>query len=211
MASTLTLLAMELRSSVNRIRRTVTTPSLSAFYGVMIAGALFISWALSVLASAGSVVAAFPTSIGDYVDFNVTAPAIGALLAFSFIAGMLGNGPLPLLQPADEFALMPAPVRPHQLFFARYVKRIGRRFVILTIMVLILIPMALQGGISLWDVVWFLVSGLVLLEFMFLVSVLGFFVRRSFSSVGVSKMVRALALLAAGGIALGVISLMPTA
>ncbi len=178
------LVFVEMREVLNGVRRTAKSASLLGFYAVMVCGGIFISWVLGQVASAGSMLASVPVLLRDYLTVESVATVLGLVMASSLISGMFGSGTTSVLRPPDEFALMPAPVGPHQIFVARYARRILRKLTIALIIVLVLYPMTIRTALSLGEISLAVLGALGLLEFVFLLSLLGYTLRHRASGLG---------------------------
>jgi len=104
-------------------------------------GAFIISNILSTLVSIAPLIGALPITIESFLDKHMIFSAVGILTVSSLVSGYFGLGPAEVLEPPDEFILMPAPIHPHQIFLSRYTRRIIRKMTFIVIGLFIVIPL----------------------------------------------------------------------
>jgi hypothetical protein len=79
--------------------------------------------------------------IEEIIDRSMVFAVIGLASLSSVLSGYFGIGPAALLIETDEYILLPAPVKPHQLFLAKYVHRVIRKISIIAIILIAIFPL----------------------------------------------------------------------
>ena len=165
MVSTLAITRNELRLLVNQFVRTITTPSLLVFYIIMILGAFFASSVFIGVYSFAGLIGGLSGLLEEVVDRPLFFSALGLLSLSSVFSGYVSGGPSTSLETADEYLMMPAPVRPHQLFLGRYIRRLVRRLSISAVILLVFTPVIVTAGIRPEPLLLFVLSTVLFLEF----------------------------------------------
>ncbi|MFW9919214.1 MAG: hypothetical protein ACFFED_06430, partial [Candidatus Thorarchaeota archaeon] len=163
------LIRMELRMIYNQFIQTITTPSLLAFYAITIAGAFFVASILSTLINLAPFFAPIGILLEENIDRSAIFATIGILTVASGVGGYFGLGPTEVLDSSDEYILMPGPVQPHQLFLARYVRRIVRKSAYIFLGIIIAFPLLEKARFVALSLVLLVVSVILLLEFNYFV------------------------------------------
>ncbi|MHA1779870.1 MAG: hypothetical protein ACTSYL_03275 [Candidatus Thorarchaeota archaeon] len=175
---TSTLLANEIRQMWNQFKRSLTTPSMLMFYSIMLAGAFFVSWTLSFLGTAIYIESRLASLLVELVNIENVLSILGFMTAGAVIGGYLGLGPAAVLQPPDEYILMPAPLRPHQVFLSRYVRRVIRKGVYLLMALLILQPILTSLQVSNLAFIALFGAFIIYLETNYMLSGVAFYLRK---------------------------------
>jgi len=113
------LIRNEIRMLYNQFKQAITTPSMLLFYGVTIVGVFFVSLVISSLLNFAPLISQIGLQIEDVIDPGMFYAAFGILSASSIIMGYFGLGPAAVITSEDENLLLPAPVKPHQIFLSR--------------------------------------------------------------------------------------------
>lgn len=148
------------------------------FYSIMLVGAFFISWTLSFLGTAVYLEGHLVTLLVDLISVENVLSILGFFTAGAVIGGYLGLGPAAVLQPPDEYILMPAPLRPHQVFMSRYVRRVIRKIVYLVVALLILQPVLTSLQVSSLSFIALFGTVIIYLETNYMLSGVAFYLRR---------------------------------
>ncbi|MHA1742593.1 MAG: hypothetical protein ACTSVD_10955 [Candidatus Thorarchaeota archaeon] len=180
---TIRLLANEIRMLVNYVKRTLTTTSMLVFYAVMLGGAVFVSWVLAKVGAFALVFGEAHSLLSSMLTLENVVTGMGLLLVSALVSGYAGAGPASVLQTPDEYVMMVAPVWPHQLFIARYARRLIRKAAYVILITAVLFPMLSALGVSTLAAASFLVVIVVLLETLYLASVIGFYLMRNTRSL----------------------------
>jgi hypothetical protein len=77
----------------------------------------------------------------ESLDRSVVFTVLGLASLSTVLAGYFGVGPAALFLESDEYVIMPSPVRPYQVFLAKYVHRIIRKVFIIALIILALYPL----------------------------------------------------------------------
>jgi hypothetical protein len=165
LVSTLAITRNELRLLLNQFLRTITTPSLLVFYIITILGSYFASSVFVGVFSFGGLIGGLSGLLEEVIDRPLFFSALGLLSLSSVFSGYVGGGPSTSLETADEYLMMPAPVRPHQLFLARYMRRLVRRLSICAVILLMFTPVIMAASIRPEPLLLFVISAVLFLEF----------------------------------------------
>lgn len=153
----------------NQFLRTITTPSLLAFYAITIFGAYFVALITASLVSLAPLFSPIGIFLEENIERSAIFAAVGLLTVISGIGGYFGLGPTEVLDSSDEFILMPGPVQPHQLFIARYVRRIIRKIGYIFIGIIIVIPLLQSAHLLAISLLLVVISIILFLEFNYFV------------------------------------------
>ncbi len=136
-----TLIGAEIRKMWNQFKRTITTPSMLMFYTIVIAGSLFISYVATLILNVPGFTEDMISAIDETLDVGMLFKGMSLLTVAAVFGGYFGIGPAAVMTTHDEYILMPSPVKPHQLFVARYLRRLVRKFAYFGILLIIVLPM----------------------------------------------------------------------
>ncbi|NWF94565.1 MAG: hypothetical protein HXY34_00310 [Candidatus Thorarchaeota archaeon] len=161
---TLAMIRNEFRMLFNGLKRTVRTPSMLGFYSVTIVGSYALMRVIGGIVNLGPLTDSLLAFVTEYLPTQSLYLVFGALSAAAVAGGYVGRGPAAVLEAQDEHLLMPSPVLPHQVFLSRYVRRIVRKAVILSLGLFVLSPLA-RFGQALYSWVLVLVCLVLFLEF----------------------------------------------
>ena len=75
--------------------------------------------------------------------------ALGLVSLSAVVGGYFGQGPSAELTETDEYIMMPMPVRPHQLFIAKYIRRILRKLGFAFLALLVVLPLVSTSNLLL--------------------------------------------------------------
>jgi len=180
-SSTSVLARHELRMMFNHFRRTLTTPSMLAFYAVMVFGALFIMYLVSVMARFGPLFVELVDVLREYLPLETVFAATGLVTVTAVFMGYFGASPASVLEEPDENVLMAAPVYPYQVFLGRYLRRVLRKIVFLTLGVFVLSPVILAAPVQSFTLFLILVSLVLFLECNYLLGAVAAIAREKLS------------------------------
>ena len=138
---TFILIRTVIRMLFNQFKRTLRNPSMLAFYSITVLGAFFVSLVISEIGRLGPMLEGTLFVLEEFVDRSVVFTVIGLATISTMLAGYFGVGPAALFIESVEYVLMPSPVKPYQLFLAKYVNRIIRKVFIIAIIILALFPL----------------------------------------------------------------------
>ncbi len=156
---------VELRQLLNHLRMTIKTPSLLAFYAIMIFGAYFAMSIFAALYSFATLLGGLSDVLRDVVGGDILFSAAGLLTLSSVLSGYIGGGPSSSLETSDEYVIMPAPIRPHQLLLTRYTRRLLRRLSISGVALFTLVPVFVSAPSLFMPVLQLVLSTLLFIEF----------------------------------------------
>jgi len=161
----------------NQFKQAITTPSMLLFYGVTLFGVFFVSIVISSLLTFAPLVSQIGYLIEETIDRGMFFAAFGVLSASAVITGYFGLGPAAIITTEDESLLLPAPVKPHQLFLSRYVRRIVRRMSFVVIGLLAILPLLTSANFLFFSVVIALLCLIVFFETNYFLGALSSYVR----------------------------------
>ncbi|RDE11946.1 MAG: hypothetical protein C4K47_08935 [Candidatus Thorarchaeota archaeon] len=165
MVTTYIVVKNELRQLLNHLSRTIRTPSLLIFYVIMILGTYFAMTVFAAIYSFATLIGGLSDLLKEFVEPAVVFSAMGLFTLSSVFSGYIGSGPSSSLETADEYVIMPAPVRPHQLLLGRYVRRLVRRISIAAIVLFTLAPVIMTDWPLFIPLLMFVLSTLLFFEF----------------------------------------------
>ncbi|NHI88593.1 MAG: hypothetical protein EAX87_03660 [Candidatus Thorarchaeota archaeon] len=175
--STYKLMKNEIRMLYNQFKQTITTPSMLLFYGVSFFGVFFVSSVITGLVSFSPILFNF----GDLLEDTISAPMIYAATAVfsasSVVSGYFGLGPAAVLTIDDENLMMSAPVKPHQIFLSRYIRRIVRKISFLTLGILAILPLLVSASLLFYSTVFLVIVIIIFLETNYFLGALSSYVR----------------------------------
>ena len=137
----------------NQFKQALTTPSMILFYGVTMFGIFFVSIVVSSFLTFAPLVNQIGFLIEDTIDRGMFYAAFGVLSASSVVSGYFGLGPASIITTEDESLILPAPVKPHQLFLSRYVRRIIRKMSFVAIGLMTILPLLTSANVLFFSVV----------------------------------------------------------
>ena len=188
----------------NQFKQATTTPSMILFYGVTMLGIFFVSIVVSSLLTFAPLVNQIGFMIEETIDRGMFFAAFGVLSASSVITGYFGLGPASIITTQDENLLLPAPVKPHQIFLSRYVRKIVRRMSFVVLGLLAILPLLTSANFLFFSVVFALLCLILFFETNYFLGALASYIRLSLNKRFKSP-IRHVAV-----ILLGVIMLIPT-
>ncbi len=162
--TTVRLIRNEIRMLFNQFKQAITVPSMVLFYGVTITGIFFVSLVISSLLTFAPLISEIGTVLEDTIDRGMFYAAFGILSASSIITGYFGLGPAAVITTEDENILLPAPVKPHQIFISRYIRRIVRRTAFVLIGLLAILPLLTSANLLFISIVFALMCVVIFLE-----------------------------------------------
>ncbi|MFW9807688.1 MAG: hypothetical protein ACFFFK_13250 [Candidatus Thorarchaeota archaeon] len=175
--STFKLVRNEIRMLYNQFKQAITTPSMLLFYGITIVGVFFVSSVISSLVSFAPILFSFSALLEETLNPEMIFAATALLSASSVVSGYFGLGPAAVLTSEDESLMMSAPIKPHQIFISRYVRRIIRKLSFLIIGVLAIFPLLVSASLIFFAATAMLVVIIVFLEINYFLGSLSSYVR----------------------------------
>ncbi len=164
----LTLVMNEIRMLLNQLKRALRSTSMLVFYSITIGGSFFVSNVLAVLTDFEPLFDSVLMSLDHYLDVSTVLAAIGFLTLSAVVSGYFGMGPAAVLETPDENVMMPAPVKPFELFIGRYTRRIIRKMTFASITVFVALPLVYRSTASLAAIIAVLIAIILFLEFNYL-------------------------------------------
>ena len=168
---------IEIRMLTNQFKQAMTTPSMILFYGVSIFGVFFVSSVITNLVSFAPIFLNFSKLLEDTINAEMIYAATAILSASSVLSGYFGLGPAAVLTINDENLMMSAPIKPHQIFLSRYIRRIVRKMSFLTLGVLAIIPLLVSASLLFYSTLVLLVIIIVFFETNYFLGALSSIVR----------------------------------
>ena len=138
---TFILIRTEIRMLFNQFKRTLRNPSMLAFYSITVLGAFFVSLVIAEIGRLGPMLEGTIFVLEEILDTSMVFAVFGLASLTSVLAGYFGLGPAELLVETDEYIILPAPVKPFQIFFAKYVHRVIRKSSIILVVIFALFPL----------------------------------------------------------------------
>ena len=175
--STYKLMKNEIRMLANQFKLAMTTPSMILFYGVTIFGVFFVSSVITNIVSFAPIFLSFSKLLEDTINAEMIYAASAILSASSVLSGYFGLGPAAVLTIDDENLMMSAPIKPHQIFLSRYIRRIVRKLSFLTLGVLAVIPLLVSASLLFYSTIFLLIIIIVFFETNYFLGALSSFVR----------------------------------
>jgi len=171
------LIRNEIRMLYNQFKQAITTPSMLLFYGVTIVGVFFVSLVISSLLNFAPLISQIGLQIEDVIDPGMFYAAFGILSASSIIMGYFGLGPAAVITSEDENLLLPAPVKPHQIFLSRYVRRLIRKMAFVMIGLLAILPLLSSANMLFFSTAFVLMCFMIFFETNYLLGSLSSYIR----------------------------------
>jgi hypothetical protein len=131
----------------------------------MLFGAFFAMSMFAALYSFAGLLGGLSNLLKTVIDRDILFSAAGLLTVSSVLSGYIGGGPSSSLETSDEYVIMPAPIRPHQLLLARYIRRLLRRLSIAGVVLFTLVPVFMTAPSLLTPVAELILSTLLFFEF----------------------------------------------
>ncbi|TFH10460.1 MAG: hypothetical protein E4H14_02490 [Candidatus Thorarchaeota archaeon] len=178
-STTFRLMRNELRMLFNQFKQAITIPSMVLFYGVTIIGVFFVSLVISSLLSFAPMMASIGVMMEEFIDRGMFYGVFAILSASSVITGYFGLGPAAIITSEDESLLLPAPVKPHQIFLSRYTRRIVRKMAFMVIGLIAILPLLTSAHILFLSIVLVLLCVIVFFETNYFLGSLSSFIRLS--------------------------------
>jgi hypothetical protein len=151
-----------------------------AFYCITIFGAFFVSVVIAELGRLGPLLQGTIILLEEVIDRSMVFAVIGLASLSSILTGYFSMGPASLLIETDEYVLMPSPVKPFQVFFAKYMHRVIRKFFIIIIIFIALFPILNSLDFFAVPIVVLILSFITLSEINFLLSGITAYIRMEF-------------------------------
>ncbi len=163
------LVRMELRMMFNQFIRTLRAPSMLVFYGITLGGSFIVASVVSSFLDLAPYFSPMIQYIEDNIEKSAIFSVVGLLTVASALGGYFGLGPSQVLESSDEHIMMTAPVRPHQLFLARYLRRIVRKMMYIIIGVIVISPLLQSAHLFALSLMITIVALIFFLEFNYFV------------------------------------------
>ncbi len=180
--STYKLMRNEVRMLFNQFKLAITTPSMLLFYGISFFGIYFVSSVVSNVVSFAPLFSSFGPLLEDTIDREMIFAATAVITASSIVGGYFGLGPGAVLTSTDESLIMSAPIKPHQIFLSRYVRRIIRKISFLMIGVLSVLPLLTSAHLLFFAVIFLLIVITIFLEINYFLGAMSSYVRLKLSA-----------------------------
>ncbi|MCK4565786.1 MAG: hypothetical protein KAU48_00615, partial [Candidatus Thorarchaeota archaeon] len=203
-STTSRLIRNEIRMLYNQFKQAITTPSMLLFYGVTLVGVFFVSLVISSLLNFAPFISQIGLQIEDTIDPTMFYAAFGVLSASSIIMGYFGLGPAGVITSEDENLLLPAPVKPHQIFLSRYIRRLIRKMAFVMIGLLAILPLLSSANMLFFSTAFILLCVMIFLETNYLLGSMSSYIRLYFEKRIKSRLRHTIVIL------LGFIFLLPT-
>ncbi len=171
------LIRNEIRMLYNQFKQAITTPSMLLFYGVTIVGVFFVSMVISSLLNFAPLISQIGLQIEDVIDPGMFYAAFGVLSASSIVRGYFGLGPAAVITSEDENLLLPAPVRPHQIFLSRYTRRLIRKMAFVMIGLLAILPLLSSANMLFFSTAFILLCVMIFFETNYLLGSMSSYIR----------------------------------
>ena len=162
--TTFRLIRNEVRMLFNQFKQALTLPSMLLFYGVTIVGVFFVSLVISSLLAFAPMMTSLGLMIEEFVDRGMFFAVFAIVSASSVVTGYFGLGPASVITAQDESLLLPAPVKPHQIFLSRYTRRIVRKLAFLFLGLVSILPLLTSANILFFSIVLVLVCVVIFFE-----------------------------------------------
>jgi len=198
------LIRNEIRMLYNQFKQAITTPSMLLFYGVTLVGVFFVSLVISSLLNFAPLISQIGLQIENAIDPTMFYAAFGVLSASSVIMGYFGLGPAAVITSEDENLLLPAPVKPHQIFLSRYVRRLVRKMAFVIIGLLAILPLLSSANMLFFSTAFILLCVMVFFETNYLLGSMSSYIRLYFEKRIKSPLRHIIVIL------LGLVFLLPT-
>lgn len=199
--STFKLMRNEVRMLYNQFKLAIKTPSMLLFYGITFFGILFVSTVISSFVSFAPLMANLTVLLEDTIDVGMIFAATAVLSASSVVSGYFGMGPAALLTIEDESLMMSAPIKPHQIFLSRYLRRIIRKISFLSIGILSVLPLLSSASLFFFGVIILLSTIIIFLEINYCLGAISSFIRLQVSNK-IKNRLRHLIVIGLGALAL---------
>ena len=147
------------------------------FYGITFTGVYFVSSVLTTFVSFAPLLFSFADLLEDAINVEMVFAATAFLSASSVVSGYFGLGPAAIITEEDESLMMPAPVKPHQIFLSRYSRRLIRKIAYLTLGVLSVLPLLVSASLLFFTAISLLVVVIVFFEINYLLGAMCSYVR----------------------------------
>ncbi|MFW9975304.1 MAG: hypothetical protein ACFFDQ_08575 [Candidatus Thorarchaeota archaeon] len=180
--STYKLMRNEVRILFNQFKLAISTPSMLLFYGISFLGIYFVSYVVSSFVSFAPLFFSFGTLLEETIDREMIFAATAVISASSVVSGYFGLGPGAVLTSTDESLIMSAPIKPHQIFLSRYVRRIIRKLSFLLIGVLSVLPLLISARLLFFAVIFLLTVITIFLEINYFLGAISSYVRLKLSA-----------------------------
>ena len=171
------LIFNEIRMLFNQFKQTIKTPSMFLFYIITIAGIFFISIVIVSFLSLGSIIYNIGTMLEEVIQRDLIFAALGLLTVTSIISGYFGLGPAAVITTDDENILLPAPVKPYQVFISRYLRRILRKSIFAVLGLVSILPLLISANLVFYSTAFMLVCIIIYLESNYFLGALSSYLR----------------------------------
>ncbi len=161
----------------NQLKLAITSPSMLLFYGITFFGVFFVSSVVSSLVSFAPLFLNLSGLLEETLDRGMIFAATAVLTASSVVSGYFGLGPAAILTAEDESLMMSAPIKPHQIFLSRYIRRIIRKISFIIIGVLAVLPLLISASLLFFAAISLLIVVIIFLEINYLLGAISSFVR----------------------------------
>ncbi|TFG32708.1 hypothetical protein EU528_02610 [Candidatus Thorarchaeota archaeon] len=175
--STFRIIRNEIQMLYNQFKQAITIPSMLLFYGVTLIGVFFVSLVVSSLLSFAPIISQLGTLLETTIDRGMFFGAFAILSASSVITGYFGLGPAAIITSEDENLLLPAPVKPYQIFLGRYTRRIVRKMAFTILGILAIFPLLLSANILFFSIIFILFCMIIFFETNYFLGAMSSYIR----------------------------------
>ncbi|TFG34664.1 hypothetical protein EU527_02330 [Candidatus Thorarchaeota archaeon] len=177
------LILNEIRMLYNQIKQTIKTPSMLLFYSITIFGIFFISIVIVSFLSFAPITSQLGLLLENTIERGILFAALGIVSSAAILSGYFGLGPASMITTDDENILLPAPVKPYQLFLSRYIRRVIRKAVFALLGLVAILPLLSSAELVFFQTLFFLICTIIFLESNYLLGVLSSFLKLRFNKI----------------------------
>ncbi|TFG34771.1 hypothetical protein EU527_01580 [Candidatus Thorarchaeota archaeon] len=171
------LILNEIRMLYNQFKQTIKTPSMLLFYTITVFGIFFVSIVIVSFLSFSPLISQLGVLIENTIERGLLFTALGIITVTSIISGYFGLGPATVITTDDENILLPAPVKPYQVFLSRYLRRVIRKSVYAILGLIAILPLLASAHLIFFSTVFLLISIIIYLESNYFLGALSSYLR----------------------------------
>jgi hypothetical protein len=147
------------------------------FYSIMIFGVFFVSLVIAEVGRLGLMLEETLFVLEEVLDRSMIFAILGLASLTSVLAGYFGRGPAELLIETDEYVILPAPVKPFQIFFSKYIHRVIRKSSIIIIITFAFLPILSSLNFLIGPMIILLLSFIIFSEVNFFLGGISAYIR----------------------------------